>query len=287
MVFCPQRGGGVIHNVGHAHHIQHGLVVVVVAKGHDLCGIDAKGAAHALHPDALVGKGGIDPERPRHGAVGLLPAGHKALYIVLHALVQVHRHLGDVLRHLGGAVDDLVVVAHELHPLQHPKAALHQVGGVLAGEHHLALSLAAGPHIVGDLLCQRPRHGIFGDAMFFFKDGAAVFADKHAAVCHRCKKLAQAGILPPGGRAEPDAPLMQRPDLVEDLALQFFFAVLQQRTVNIAANQSDVHGCCSFPFFLILPRFSATEKPRAQLLLSFPVPLSAWAGSAYWIHYKS
>ena len=95
LVFCPQRIGGVIHNVGHAHHIQHGLVVVVIAKGHHLCRVDAKGAAHALHPDALVGKGGIDPERPRHGAVGLLPAGHKALYIVFHALVQVHRHLGS------------------------------------------------------------------------------------------------------------------------------------------------------------------------------------------------
>ena len=144
-----------------------------------------------IHPN-------YQPTTINHGAVGLLPAGHKALYIVFHALVQVHRHLGDVLRHLGGAVDDLVVVAHELHPLQHAKTALHQVGGVLAGEHHLTLPLAAGPHIVGDLLCQRPRHGIFGDALFFFKNGAAVFADKHAAVCHRCKEFAQAGILPPG-----------------------------------------------------------------------------------------
>ena len=270
LVFCPQRSGGVVHNVGHTHHVQHGLVVVVIAKSHDLCEVDAKGAAHALHPDALVGKGGIDPVRARHGAVGLLPAGHKALHIVFHALVQVHRHLGDVLRHLGGAVDDLVVVAHELHPLQHPKAALHQVGGVLAGEHHLALPLAAGPHIVGDLLCQRPRHGIFGDALFFLKNRAAVFTDKHAAVRHRCKEFAQAGILPPGGRAEPDAPLMQRPDLIKYLALQLLFAVLQQRTVNIAANQSDVHGCYSLSVFSYFTTVFRCGKAPSTAFAPFP-----------------
>ena len=184
--------------------------------------------------------------------------------------MQVHRHLGDVLRHLGGAVDDLVVVAHELHPLQHPKAALHQVGSVLAGEHHLALPLAAGPHIVGDLLCQRPRHGIFGDALFFLKNRAAVFTNKHAAVCHRCKEFAQAGILPPGGRAEPDAPLMQRPDLFEYFALQLLFAVLQQRTVNIAANQSDVHGCYSLSVFSYFTTVFRCGKAPSTAFAPFP-----------------
>ena len=42
---------------------------------------------------------------------------------------------------------------------------------------------------------------------------------------------------------------MQRPDLIKYLALQFLFAVLQQRTVNVAANQSDVHGCRSLSVF--------------------------------------
>ena len=38
---------------------------------------------------------------------------------------------------------------------------------------------------------------------------------------------------------------MQLPYLLKDLAFQLFPAVLQQRTVNVAANQSDVHGCRS------------------------------------------
>ena len=167
-------------------------------------------------------------------------------------------------------MDDLVVVAHKLHPLQHPKAALHQVGSVLAGEHHLAPPLAARPHIVGNFLCQRPGHRVFSDALFFLKNSAAVFTDKHAAVRHRCKELAQAGILPPGGRAEPDPPLMQRPDLVEYLALQFLFTVLQQRTVNVAANQSDVHGCRSLSVFSYFTTVFRCGKAPVTAFASFP-----------------
>ena len=68
---------------------------------------------------------------------------------------------------------------------------------------------------------------------------AAVFAEKHTAVRHRCKELAQAGILPTRCRAKQNAAPMQLPYLLKDLVFQFLFAVLQQRTVNVAANQFD------------------------------------------------
>jgi len=58
-------------------------------------------------------------------------------------------------------------------------------------------------------------------------------------VRHRCKELAQAGILPTGRRAKQNATPVQLPYLLKNLAFQFLFPVLQQRTVNITANQSN------------------------------------------------
>ena len=51
--------------------------------------------------------------------------------------------------------------------------------------------------------------------------------------------FAQAGMLPAGCRAKQNAAPMQLPYLLKDLVFQFLFAVLQQRTVNVAANQFD------------------------------------------------
>ena len=136
-------------------------------------------------------------------------------------------------------MDDLIIVPDELDALEHSHAPLHQVGGILTGEHHLALPVAAGPQVVGDFFGQCTRHRILGDALFVLINHAAVFAEKHTAVRHRCKKLAQAGILPTGCRAKQNVTPVQLPYLFKNLAFQFLFAVLQQRTVNIAANQSD------------------------------------------------
>ena len=136
-------------------------------------------------------------------------------------------------------MDDLIAISDELDTLEHSQTPLHQVGGILTGKHYLALPVAAGPQVVGDFFGQRARHRILGDALLVLIDHTAVFAEKHTAIRHRCKELAQAGILPAGCRAEQNAAPMQLPHLLKDLVFQFLFAVLQQRTVNIAANQSD------------------------------------------------
>ena len=136
-------------------------------------------------------------------------------------------------------MDDLIIVPDELNTLEHSQTPLHQVGGILTGEHHFALPVAAGPQVVGNFFGQRTGHRVLGDALFVLIDHAAVLTKKHTAVCHRCKELAQAGILPAGCRAKQNAAPMQLPYLLKDLVFQFLFAVLQQRTVNVAANQFD------------------------------------------------
>ena len=136
-------------------------------------------------------------------------------------------------------MDDLIIVPDELNTLEHSQTPLHQVCSILTGKHYLALPVAAGPQVVGDFFGQCTGHRVLGDALFVLIDHAAVFAEKHTAVRHRFKELAQAGILPTRCRAKQNAAPMQLPYLFKDLAFQLFPAVLQQRTVNIAANQSD------------------------------------------------
>ena len=94
--------------------------------------------ADALYANSLVGHGGIDPLGSRHGAVGLLPFGNKALHKRLHAVHQIDGHLNDILRELGGVCDDRIIVANELDAIHHAVPALHQVGHVFAGKHHFA-----------------------------------------------------------------------------------------------------------------------------------------------------
>ena len=120
-----QRGGGAVHDVGRAHKVEHRHIVVVVAKGHDLLRRKAQHAAERLHADTLVGGRRVDPVRPRHGTVGLLPARHEAIGVFFDALVQVDRRFDDLLRNLGRVVDDLVPVADEFDAIQHAEAALH------------------------------------------------------------------------------------------------------------------------------------------------------------------
>ena len=136
-------------------------------------------------------------------------------------------------------MDDLIIVPDELNTLEHSQTPLHQVCSILAGKHYLALPVAAGPQVVGDFFGQRARHRILGNALLVLINHTAVFAEKHTAVRHRCKELAQAGILPTRCRAKQNAAPMQLPYLLKDLVFQFLFAVLQQRTVNVAANQFD------------------------------------------------
>ena len=203
---------------------------------------EAQHAAERLDADTLVGGGRVDPVRARHGAVGLLPARHKAVRVLFHALMQVDRHLDDLLGDLGRVGDDLVTVADKLDAVQHTEAALHQIGAVLAREHDLALAVAAVPQVVGDFLRQCAGHRVLGDAVLVLEQHAAVFAQENTAVGHRRKQQAQAGVLPPGCRAEQDAAVTQGADLVENFALQLFAAILQQRTVNVAADHFDCHN---------------------------------------------
>jgi hypothetical protein len=65
---------------------------------------------------------------------------------------------------------------------------------------------------------------------------------------------------------------MQRPDLFEYFALQLLFAILQQRTVNIAANQSDVHGCYFLSVFLFYHGFPLRKSPDTAFA---PFPCTA------------
>ena len=238
-VLFPQRCGGTIHNVGHTHNVQHRHIVIIVAKSHHIGKGDVQSLADAAHTDALVGKGGVDPIRPCHSAVRLFPSWDKPFRVRFYAFVQIHRYFCDLLRHLRRGMNDLIVVPDELDALEHSQTPLHQVGGILTGEHHFALPVAAGPQVVGDFFGQCTRHRVLGDALFVLIDHAAVLTKKHTAVCHRCKELAQAGILPAGCRAKQNVTPVQLPYLFKNLAFQLFPAVLQQRTVNIAANQSD------------------------------------------------
>lgn len=109
-----QGGGGAVHDVGRAHQVQHGGVVEVVAKGHDLGGGDAQRFAKQRHAGALVGQGGVDPVRPGHGGIGLLPAGDEAVNVLFHALVQIDADLDDVLGNLGGSWMNLYLLPMNL-----------------------------------------------------------------------------------------------------------------------------------------------------------------------------
>ena len=120
------------------YQIQHGNIIIVIAKGHHIRRVNAQHTADALYANPLVGHGGIDPLGSRHGAVGLLPFGHKALHKRLHAVHQIDGHLDDILRDLGGVCDDRIIVANELDAVHHAVPTLHQVGHVFAGKHHFA-----------------------------------------------------------------------------------------------------------------------------------------------------
>ena len=161
--------------------------------------------------------------------------------------MKINRHLGDIFRHLGRVVDDLIVVSDKLDAFEHSYPPLHQVAGVLAGKHHFALPVTAGPQVVGDFFGQRAGHRVLGNTLFILVNHTTVLAEEHAAVRHRCKELAQTGILPSGRRAKQNPAPMQLPDLFKNFAAQLFFAVLQQRTVNVAADQSDRHFLPHFP----------------------------------------
>ena len=140
--------------------------------------------------------------------------------------MQIDRHLDDLLRNFGRVGNDLVPVADEPDAVEHAEAPLHQVGTVLTGKHDLSLTVAALPQVVGNFLGQSAGHRIFRNALLVLEQDAAVLAQKNAAVGYRLKQQAQAGVLPPGGRAEQDAAVMQGADLVKDLALQLFAAIL-------------------------------------------------------------
>lgn len=65
------------HNVRVTYQIQHGNIIIVIAKGHHIRRVNAQHTADALYANPLVGHGGIDPLGSRHGAVGLLHLGTK------------------------------------------------------------------------------------------------------------------------------------------------------------------------------------------------------------------
>ena len=133
-------------------------------------------------------------------------------------------------------MDDLIIVPDELDALEHSHAPLHQVGGILTGEHRRALPVAAGPQVVGNFFGQRTGHRVLGDTLFVLIDHAAVLTKKHTAVYHRCKGLRRLVYCRPECRAKQNAAPMRLPYLLKDAVFQFLFAVLQQRTVNIATK---------------------------------------------------
>ena len=57
-----------------------------------------------------------------------------------------------------------------------------QLCSILAGKHHFALPVAAGPQVVGDFFGQCTRHRILGDALFGLINHAAVFAEKQMCI---------------------------------------------------------------------------------------------------------
>ena len=65
------------HNVRVTYQIQHGNIIIVIAKGHHIRRVNAQHTADALYANPLVGHGGIDPLGSRHGAVGCCHLGTK------------------------------------------------------------------------------------------------------------------------------------------------------------------------------------------------------------------
>ena len=49
------------HNVRVTYQIQHGNIIIVIAKGHHIRRVNAQHTADALYANPLVGHGGIDP----------------------------------------------------------------------------------------------------------------------------------------------------------------------------------------------------------------------------------
>ena len=72
-------------------------------------------------------------------------------------------------------------------------------------------------------------------------DHRPVFAQVVELVRHRGKQLPQAGVLPPAGGTEADAPLPQAGDLFKNSRRDGVRPILQQGSVDVADHQLD-HG---------------------------------------------
>ena len=140
--------------------------------------------------------------------------------------MEIYGDLYDVFRNFGRILNDLIVVADKLYSVQHSKPTFHQIRSILSGEHDFTLTVTTIPQILRNLFCQGTGHGIFRNALLVLVDHATVFTQENAAIRHRCKQLPQAGILSSRRRAKQDPLVMKCPDLVKDLAFQFFFSIL-------------------------------------------------------------
>ena len=65
------------HNVRVTYQIQHGNIIIVIAKGHHIRRINAQHTADALYANPLVGHGGIDPLGSRHAQLACCHLGTK------------------------------------------------------------------------------------------------------------------------------------------------------------------------------------------------------------------
>ena len=165
------------------------------------------------------------------------------------------------LRAVGRDLEDRLVDLTRVSDPGHPVAlALPQIGdiplvgvadiaGVGAGEQHpAALQSLNGP---GQSQGRLPGHGGPGqDGGGLLRAGtvkdSAVFAQEADRVGHRGEQPPQGVILPPGGRAEQDAPVPQPPDESEKGGVQGGGAIGDERAVNIAGDEPD-HTMTSVP----------------------------------------
>ena len=110
-----QGGIAAGHQVGMSCEIQHGTVVEVIAKGHDISAVNAEDFTELLQTETLAGAGEVQPRDAGNGNVeGFFPAGGHLLFIDGGALTAVGADLDDILGNILGTIDNGVVVPHKI-----------------------------------------------------------------------------------------------------------------------------------------------------------------------------
>lgn len=198
LVAAAQRRDGIIHDIRRADAVEHGLVVEVIAEGHDLAEVQTEHVGELADAVALVGGGEVQPRLACNGdAHTAAPAAGERRGGVRHAVRAEGGDLDDRLRNGLRRGDDRDVVSDKIAHVRHDDGPLGaEIARVFAGDHHLAVRPG------NDLVTERKRLRL-GQKNFaqrrvrvWAEHERAVFAQNIHLLGNVAEQAAQAAVLP-------------------------------------------------------------------------------------------